>query len=185
MKFSIDSDGRGHYQSENWNNWKDRYQVNFEFQMVLEIPFNKNLNVSNHHDNLEVQNVTGALYAHNHHQDLILENVGSVVQASTHHGHVLVTHQDNPKKDSYYKTHHGDIKVSFNADLAAAVSLNSHHGSYFSDFDWKTSPIKTTVNSDKKGTKYSIGRNTTVIIGNGGPSLDFKTYHGDIYLLTK
>ena len=185
MKFTIDPDGRGYYHSRNWNDWKDRYQVSFEFDMTLEIPSDMNLNVSNHHDGLSVENISGDVYAHNHHKDLELRNIGSQIKASTHHGNVIVSHIDNPDADSYYKTHHGDIKVQFEDGLSADVSLKSHHGSFFSDFDWKTGPIKTSVDSDHKGTKYKIGKDTRVIIGSGGPSLDFRTHHGDIYLLSK
>lgn len=185
LQFTIDADGRGHYRSPNWNEWRDRYEVSFEFEIVLEIPSSQNLKASNHHSGLEVSNISGDLYVHNHHKDLVLENVGDHVEASTHHGDIVVTHTENPSQDSYYKTHHGDIKVEFNNGLDAAVSLKSHHGSFYSDFDWKTGPLNRSVEKNGKETKYKIGRDTQVVIGNGGPQLDFRTHHGDIFLIAK
>ncbi len=182
--FEIDADGEGHYnhQGDNWNK-RSRYKVEYEFTFELELPADTKLKVSNHHSGLTVTGMKGPLIANNHHKGLILKNVGSQVSANTHHGDIEVTHSSNPRVDSYYHTHHGNIKVTFQNGLGAEVSLKSHHGAFYSDFDWNYQPSKTSINSNQKGTKYKIGKDTVVRIGKGGPALDFKTHHGDIYLL--
>lgn len=182
--FEIDTDGQGHYnyKGDNWND-RNRYKVEYEFTFELELPADTKLRVSNHHSGLTVSGIKGALIAKNHHQDLILKNVGSQVSATTHHGDIEVTHSSNPSVDSYYRTHHGNIKVTFQSGFGALVSLKSHHGAFYSDFDWEYQPSQASINTNQKGTKYKIGKDTVVRIGKGGPALDFKTHHGDIYLL--
>jgi len=184
LKFKVDPDGRGHYQSPNWNNWNDRYQVSFEFVIVLEVPEGLNLEVSNHHSGLAVRGVTGDIRAHNHHEDLEINDAGANVQAESHHGDVTVSHTMNPTSDSYYETHHGDIRVSYRSGLNAEANLHTHHGAFYSDFDWDYSPLKVSQTKSSKGTKYKIGKDTVVKIGEGGPTLDFHTHHGSIYLLS-
>ncbi len=183
LKFKVDADGRGHYRSPNWNDWNDRYQVSFEFDIVLEIPTAMNLEVSNHHSGLEVKGVTGEIVAHNHHKDLSVENAGAHVQAESHHGDVTVSHTVNPNQDSNYETHHGDIRVSYQAGLNVEAKLHTHHGSFYTDFDWDYRPLQVSQTATGKGTKYKIGEDTVVRIGKGGPTLDFHTHHGSIYLL--
>ncbi|MBX2815348.1 MAG: hypothetical protein KTR24_05110 [Saprospiraceae bacterium] len=183
LKFQISPDGRGHYRSPNWNEWNDRYQVDFEFEIVLEIPAQMNLDVSNHHSALEVSGVRGTLHASNHHKDLLIEGAGSMVKAHSHHGDVTVTHASNPTKESDYQTHHGDIRVSYRSGLGAEAKMHTHHGSLYSDFDWTASPQKVSSSKSKRGTKYKIGKDTVVKIGSGGPTLNFDTHHGHIYLV--
>lgn len=182
LKFQISAEGEAGYRSPNWNDWNDRYRVSWEFDIELEIPSSMQLDVSNHHSGLEVRGVTGTLRANNHHRDLTIENCGSKVKAHTHHGDLIVTHQINPNSDCSYHTHHGDIRVSYQSGLSASAAMDTHHGSLYSDFEWSYDALQVSTTKGSKGTRYKIGKNTSIKIGEGGPKLDFDTHHGSIYL---
>ena len=89
----------------------------------------------------------------------------------------------NPDNDCQYESHHGDIRVAFQKNLSAEVFLKSHHGEFFTEFDWQPRASAITEKSNGKSTRYVVNDRTAVSIGSGGPELSFATWHGDIYLL--
>ena len=60
--------------------------------------------------------------------------------------------------------------------------MKSHHGSFYTDFDWKAMPVSVAREDGKSGTRYRWGNGTQVRIGSGGIKMDFRTHHGDVFL---
>ena len=181
--FKIDPDGKGQYESD-WNDRssRDRFEVEYAFEIELLVPKQLELWVSNHHSDLMIDNIQGDLYARNHHEDLAATNLGGNAKIINHHGDIEVSFTRNPDGECHFKTHHGTIRIAYQDDLDADVSLSSHHGEFFTAFDWQSVPVSASVDASQRGTRYVIKDRVVVRIGNGGPSHDFKTWHGDIYL---
>ena len=182
--FEIDENGFGHYNSCcNRNNDNKYVKVHHEFEVDLQLPKQLALQVSTRRKVLQIKDISGDLIAKTHHNDLFAENLGGNVKLKAHHGDIKVSFVQNPTDACSYSTHHGDITVEFRQGLAADVFLKSHHGDFFTDFDWTSQPVAVVKNELKKGTKYVVNARTAVQIGGGGPEQEFKTWHGDIYLL--
>ncbi len=182
--FRIDENGIGYYNSCCNSDWRDdRREIDYEFTIELEIPKSMNLYVATHREDLEIENFDGKLYARNHHDDLTAKNLGGVVSLRTHHGDITASFTKNPSDDCFYKTHHGDIKISYQDGFSSVAYFQSHHGSFFTDFDWSPETVPVVKTNLKNGTRYKMSNRTAVKIGSGGPEQDFKTWHGDIYLL--
>ncbi len=178
-------DGRVEYRTQDGFWWDEEKNsgIKFKFDIVMKVPAQTNLYVSTHEKDLKVSGMKGKLVARNHHNDIYLKNIGGSASVHTHHGDISLSYSKNPTEDGDYHSHHGDIKVYYQSSLSADVSLDSHHGEFFTDFDWQPKPIEVATNASNRGTKYYIGKGTQVRIGNGGVRQDFKTHHGDIYLL--
>ena len=188
-QLEIDENGRAHYRgwgNDSWNNKKSKvFEVKFEFDIEMEVPAQTDLYVSTHEERLEVTGMNGNLMASNHHNSIKLTDIGGNASVNTHHGDIELSYSRNPTDDCSYKTHHGDIRIYYPNALSADVSLDSHHGDFYTDFEWKPKPIEVSSKKASKGTTYYVGKGTNVRIGSGGIEQNFKTHHGDIYLLTR
>ncbi len=195
QEFRLDEEGHGYYHSDwNWNGNRrrnDRFDIKYQFKMVLELPRNIDLSVSTHREDLLIDGLNSDVFAQNHHGSVTLRNIGGNASVHTHHGSIKVDYTRNPDQAGTYHTHHGDISVKYLEGFSADVSLKSHHGEFFTDFDWTAAPANAQVSESdgqtRVGTKYAIksdGR-TFVTIGNGGLEQSFSTHHGSIYLLKR
>ena len=184
-RLEINETGGAHYHSrqENWNNPKIHYQQKVEMEIELQVPNFVPLFVSTHHKNLSVKNINADVLAQNHHGEINLESIGGNVNAYTHHGKIIASMTKAPNKDATFDTHHGNIEVSYPADLSGNLSLKTKHGNFFTDFDYQSVAMPTSLSKSKKGTKYKIEGGTNIQIGYGGPNLKLRTYHGSIYIL--
>jgi len=62
------------------------------------------------------------------------------------------------------------------------LDLDSYHGEFYTDFDWE--PMVSKIQkSNKKKTKYKVGSTTSVKIGGGKHMMNFKSHHGNMYIL--
>lgn len=187
-RLEINENGQAHYtnRSGNWNSSDNVfYKVKAEFTIELLIPSTTPLIASTHENNLIISGMKADLLAHNHHGKLDLKNIGGNVEAHTHHGNIDIDYSKNPTKDANFTTHHGSIQLQLQPNFAADVIMSSKHGNFFTDFNYEAMPMKINSKREKnhKGTKYKLGGGSAIRIGNGGPELNFKTYHGSIYLL--
>ncbi len=182
--FRINQGGIGYYNSCCNSGWRDdRREVDHEFTIELEIPRSLNLYVSTHRKDLEIEDFEGELYAHTHHGNLQAENLGGTVTLRSHHGDITAGFTKNPSADCSYKTHHGDIKISYQNGFSSVAYFESHHGSFYTEFDWSPQTVPVVKTNLKNGTRYKMSNATAVKIGSGGPEQNFKTWHGDIFLL--
>ena len=182
--FEIDENGYGHYNSCcNQRIDKNQVKVKYEFEIDVQVPKQLALHVSTHRKALKIRGINGDLFAKAHHNNLFADDLGGNVQLKAHHGDIKASFVRNPTAACSYSTHHGDISIEFREALAANVFLKSHHGDFFTDFDWTTQPVAVVENELKNGTRYVVNAKTSIRIGGGGPDQEFKTWHGDIYLL--
>lgn len=184
-RLEINENGGAHYNSkqENWNRPKIHYQQKVEMEIELQVPSFVPLFVSTHHKDLSVKNINADVLVQNHHGEIRLQAIGGNVNAHTHHGKIKASMTKAPTKDTNFDTHHGDIEVTYPRNLSADFSLKTKHGNFFTDFDYKLASLPTSLSNSKKGTKYKVEGGTNLQIGNGGPKLSLKTYHGSIYIL--
>ncbi len=184
-RLEINENGEAHYNSkqENWNQHKVHYQQKFEMEIELQVPNFVPLFVSTHKEDLSVTNINADVLAQNHHGEINLQAIGGNVSAYTHHGKIRASMTQTPTRDTNFSTHHGDIEVTYPRDLSGDFSLKTKHGNFYTDFDYEASSLPTSLSKSKKGTKYKVEGGTNLRIGNGGPKLDLKTYHGSIYIL--
>ena len=184
LNFEIDESGIGHYNSCcNRSNNRKKAKVKYEFEIELLIPRQLKLHVSTHRKTLRIQEIQGKLVAKNHHDDLFAENLGGNVKLKAHHGDIKASFIRNPTGPCSYFTHHGNITIGFPEELRADIYLKSHHGEFFTDFDWTSQPVAVVKNESEKGTKYMVNARTAIQVGGGGPQMEFRTWHGDIYLV--
>lgn len=187
-RLEINENGQAHYNNRN-NNWDSSnnvfYKVKAEFTVELQIPSTTPLIASTHKNDLSISGMKADLLAHNHHGKLDLKNIGGNVEAHTHHGNINIDYSKNPTKDANFTTHHGSIKLQLQSNFSADVTMSSKHGDFFTEFDYEAMPMKISSKKERnhKGTKYKLGGGSAIRIGDGGPELNFKTYHGSIYLL--
>ncbi|MEE9372195.1 MAG: hypothetical protein V3V00_04005 [Saprospiraceae bacterium] len=178
--------GIAHYNSRDSGKWRwsnnGERDVKYIFSFEVQMPMNIDFRVSTHKEDLRVNNMRGRLNASAHFGDIYLKGVKNLESVSGHHGKISVQFAANPSIDGKYRTHHGSIELEFPSTPSADVSMSSYHGKFFTDFDWKPIPFKTTKENNNRGTKYKIGSNTIVRMGNGRTKMSLKTHHGDMYI---
>lgn len=183
--FKIDDDGGSYYQGENWDNWSKnnikKYGVEYEFEIEASIPPHKNLYAATHHNDVKVAGIQGNTTVKSHHGNVYADTGGEIVVAKTHHGDVKVDHSSNSVSKGVYITHHGDIETSF-PQVSAMVSLKSHHGSFYTDFDYDHVAQKVNFNKDGKKTMYKYGGETNIKVGRGTGDFTYRTHHGDTFI---
>lgn len=186
-KLEINEEGSAYYTSRYQGNWDNQKHVfhtaKVIFTIELAIPKQTPLYISTHREKLTVQNINADVLAQNHHGSIYLDKIGGNVQAHTHHGHIEVGLTKVPTRDADFDTHHGNISLTFPSNLSADITLKTRHGQFFTDFDYQAIAMPVSLKTSNKGTKYKIDSGTRIRIGSGGPKLNFKTYHGSIYIL--
>lgn len=187
-QFKINADGSAGYNSNWQGDWNvltnsKRFNVESEFTIVLELPKSMKLMASVHHKDLKIEGVENVVRAGTHHGSVDVKGLRNDIDASSHHGDVTVQFDKNPQNKLNCHTHHGDITVAMQSGFSADVSMKSHHGAFYTDFDYKRMPSSISKkNSDNRGTKYKIGGDTKVRIGDGDVEVDFSTHHGDVFI---
>ena len=183
--FKMDDDGNSYYNGNDWNNWskddiKD-YGVEYEFIIEATVPASSNLYAATHHKDVNVSKINGNTTVKSHHGNVEAETGGNIIVAKSHHGDVLVKHSSRNVSQGTYKTHHGDIRTSF-PEVSADVTMKSHHGSFYVDFDYKHTAQKIKLQEEGRKTKYKIGDGTSIRIGSGGGKFTYATHHGNTYI---
>lgn len=173
------------YQNHSYNNG-DSFKsagIDSEFDFEISLPANTDGLVSTHKGDIDIHGVKGEIKVYNHFGDINLKGVQDVSKVHSHHGSLNVLFDKQPQHDLSLDTHHGDITISFKQTPSARLDLYSYHGSFFTDFEWQ--PLVTKVKTSGKNgkTKYKIGQNTNVQIGEGEHEIKFKSHHGDMYIL--
>ncbi|GLR17393.1 DUF4097 family beta strand repeat-containing protein [Portibacter lacus] len=183
--FKIDDDGSSYYQGENWDNWSKKnikdYGVEYEFEIEATVPPGVNLYAATHHKDVEVSGIQGNTTVKSHHGSVKASTGGSLVIAKTHHGDVTVDHSSSQVQKGIYKTHHGDIRTSF-PSVSAMASMDSHHGSFYTDFDYQHVAQKVNIKKDGTKAKYKYSGATSIKLGSGNGTLTYRTHHGDTFI---
>ncbi|GAB3908122.1 hypothetical protein GCM10028803_43140 [Larkinella knui] len=174
----------------NWNNGNGtnhrRIDYKYDLDFTVKVPYSMNLHVSTvNNGNVTVKDVSGSLFAHNVNGAITLTNIKGATDARTINGNVEANYLASPPEQSKYYTLNGDIKISYPANLSADLSFKSFQGEFYTDFpNAELLPAKVTKTQEKRsdGTVYKLNKDTAIRIGNGGKTLRFETFNGNVYI---
>ncbi|WP_128546211.1 DUF4097 family beta strand repeat-containing protein [Larkinella soli] len=171
----------------NWNNRNDRHiDYHFDLDFTVKVPYAMNLHVSTvNGGQVTIKDVTGNLNAHNVNGAITLTNVKGTSVVRTINGNVEANYLSTPPEKSSYYTLNGDIKISYPADLSADLQFKSFQGEFYTDFpNAELLPVKAIKTEERRGdgTVYKLSKDTSIRIGNGGRTLRFETFNGNVYI---
>lgn len=157
----------------------------YYFDFVLHVPRNTQLDLSTlNQGTIEASNLTAPIYASNLNGPIYLTGVSQSPKVHSLNGDIEVEHVALPEGDEYYSTLNGHIKLTYPANLSAEVTMKTHHGDLFTDFDWtRLMPNTETVSESNNKTIFKIQSKNRIQIKNGGPTIHMETMNGDLYLL--
>ena len=184
LRLKKNSSDRMGYKFDNRDDGDLPYE--YEFDIEIRVPNRMLVDVGTiNGDHVKVSNMqTTLLQVNNINGDVILDDVTGETHARTINGNVNVKFTSNPSVDSDYKTINGDIDVYFPDNLNADIHFSSLHGDVFTDFE-NVSYGQTDVQRerDKKGnSRYRVGREVPIRIGDGGPKHSFEVINGDVFI---
>ncbi|GAB2777617.1 hypothetical protein GCM10027275_20960 [Rhabdobacter roseus] len=177
-------DSRPSRERRDWG--RDKLEYDFTVDFTVKVPRAMNLNVSTiNRGDVTVKDVSGSLRVRNINGAIGLTNASGLTDAHTINGNLEATYASTPADASAYYTLNGDIKVSYPASLSADLQFKSFQGEFYTDFPQaETLPAQVVKNKEKRGDKtvYKLNKTTAVRIGNGGKTLRFETFNGNVYI---
>ncbi|MFD2571047.1 DUF4097 domain-containing protein [Spirosoma soli] len=174
----------------NRNNWRNRDDRRIEYDFTLDftvkVPSQMNLRVSTvNHGDVTVKDVAGAMRVSNVNGAIRLTNARGATDAHTINGNVEANYLASPPEKSSYYTLNGDIKVTYPANLSADLQFKTFQGEFYTDFPQaEILPVQVVKNEERKGDKtvYKLNKTTSIRLGNGGKTLRFETFNGNVYI---
>lgn len=174
----------------NRNNWKGRNDrkiaYDFTLDFTVKVPKEMNLIVSTiNRGNVTVTDVAGALKVNNINGAIKITNARGMTEARTINGNVDANYAATPPDKSSYYTLNGNINMTYPADLSADLRFKTFQGEFYTDYAEATIlPVEVTKNQEKKGDKtvYKLDKSTAIRVGNGGKTLRFETFNGNVYI---
>jgi DUF4097 and DUF4098 domain-containing protein YvlB len=78
----------------------------------------------------------------------------------------------------------GDIEVAFPPAIAADFRVNPGRGDVYTDFDVQLQPQSEIVEgaSERGRKQIRLEREMRLVVGGGGPAIQFKTFNGDVVI---
>ncbi|QJW91474.1 hypothetical protein HNV11_19860 [Spirosoma taeanense] len=170
--------------NRNENHRRIEYDFNLDF--TVKVPNQTNLAISTvNHGDVTVKDVAGALRVRNVNGAITLTNARGATDVHTINGDVDVNYLASPPDQSTYYTLNGAIRVTYPANLSADLYFKSFQGQFYTDFpNVEVLPVQVVKNQERRGdrTVYKLNTNTSIRIGNGGKTLRFETFNGNIYI---
>lgn len=180
-------DTRPSHERRNW----DRHEIDYDFNVdfTVKVPSQMNVRISTvNRGDVRVNDVAGALRLRNVNGAIELTNARGATDAHTINGNVEANYLATPAEPSSYYTLNGDIKVSYPDNLSADLQFKSFQGEFYTDFPQaQILPAQVVKNEERRGDKtvYKLNKTTAVRIGNGGKTLRFETFNGNVYIKKK
>jgi hypothetical protein len=134
---------------------------------------------------LTVTGVTGEHELENVNGGISATDIAGALVASTTNGNVRVSFTElMAGKAMSFSSFNGDVDVTFPANLAATLHINSGRGDLLTDFDVEVQPQPAVVERGGEGGRYQVRleRETRAIVGGGGPDMHFKTFNGNVMI---
>ncbi len=162
--------------------WNDPgYVVSFDFD--IRAPRQTELHLWTVNDgDIRVENVAGDFEVNNVNGGIEMTGISGSGRAHTINGKVQVAFASNPKEDSHFGSLNGRIEVTFQRNLSADLRYKTFNGGVYTDFPVSAlpSPITPVKRSGRLilRSEYQGAR-----IGNGGPTLEFDGFNGDVRIL--
>ena len=184
---SIYVDQPGHERStrsSSHSHWGDRgYDVGFDFD--IRAPRRTTLYLWTVNDgDINVQDIFGDFDVNNINGGIEMSNLSGSGRAHTINGPVKVAFASNPKTDSYFGSLNRDIEVSFQRNLSADLRFKSFNGGVYTDFPVTALPAISSTAARRNGKfVYKSDGYSGARVGNGGPTLEFDGFNGDVRIL--
>jgi hypothetical protein len=183
---SVFVDQPGHERSTNsssHSNWSDRgYEVSFNYEFRVPRQIAVRLRTINDGD-IRVEDINGDFDVNNINGGIEMSSMSGSGRAHTINGGVRVTFRNNPRNDSHFGSLNGNIEVTFPQSLSADVRFKTFNGGVYTDFPVTGVPVTLNASQRRDGrlvykNEYQLAR-----IGNGGPTLEFDGFNGDVRIL--
>jgi DUF4097 and DUF4098 domain-containing protein YvlB len=182
-----DDDDQTEQWGYNWNcNNHCHLSYDYKTSFLLKVPRGVNVVASTVNDgNIVIENVGGEVKADNVNGSISLTNISKSAEVSTINGDVDVDYSVNPLQECRFYTLNGDINAIFQKGLAANLSFESFNGDFYTNVnEIKPLPAQIQKAETGNGIKYKVSGNRYQV-GQGGVSLDFETFNGNVYLKEK
>jgi putative adhesin len=134
---------------------------------------------------LTVNGVVGEHELQNHNGDVFATDIGGSAVISTQNGEVRASFSElTPGKAMSFSSFNGDVDVAFPANFAAELQVNSGRGDLYTDFDVVAQPQAPVVESGGEPGRREIRmkREFRARVGAGGPTMQFRTFNGDVMI---
>lgn len=152
----------------------------------IEVPASTNLRLTTTMGDIGVEGVDGDLEVNAVNGGVTLTAVAGSVVAHSVNGRVLVTlTRVTPDQPMAFTSVNGAIDVTLPATVQANLTLRSHRGDVFTDFDLQLTSSPTAVETSRPGRGQVRAVGNTVITGTvngGGPDIEMRTVNGSVYV---
>lgn len=181
------------YLGDRWQNWRNdcRWADDYDFQLdwTVKVPAGISVTASTvNNGDLDISRIRGELHANNVNGDITISDIQNRLDVHTVNGNVDLDYVQAPTDGSKYYTLNGDINMYVPGSIDARVYFKSFNGDFFTEADdIQVAPmqVKQEQSGNKRGIKTKIEARSSMILGKGGPQLDFETFNGDVYLKKK
>lgn len=153
----------------------------------IQVPVKTNLKLETITGNaIVVDGVDGQIEVTNMKGDIKLVNVSGSVVAHTQNGNLFASVREvTPNKAMSLTSFNGNIDLTLAPATKANLKLRTDVGEAWTDIEIKRAPASPpVVNSVGRGGTSRITFDTTIngTINGGGPDIELRTFHGNIYL---
>jgi hypothetical protein len=114
-----------------------------------------------------------------------LTNVSGSVVANSMRGSIKATlARVTADKAMAFTSFNGSVDVTFPSAIKANFKLRSDGGDVFTDFDMQVRPVPRTETGDRKGGRFRLEVNNSVMgsVNGGGPEIELRSFHGDVFV---
>jgi hypothetical protein len=159
---------------------------NRTLNFTIRVPARTNLKLNTlRNGSISVQSVEGDLETSSMGGSVTLTNVSGSVVANSMRGSVKATlARVTAEKPMAFTSFNGSVDVTFPATIKANFKLRSDGGDVFTDFDIQLRPVPKTDTGDRKGGRFRLEVNNSVLgsVNGGGPEIELRTFHGDVFV---
>jgi len=161
------------------------YQVDFDF--TLHVPRHAEVDLRTVNDgDIRVTGIRGGYDVENINGGIEMLDVGGAGRVYALNGEVHVTFERNPSDESFFGSLNGDVEIEFRRDLAAELRLKTFNGDVYSDFEVSAATADAPERERRNGKHvYRVGKSFGVLVGGGGPRLEFDAFNGDIRIVNR
>lgn len=136
-------------------------------------------------DEIRLEGLLGDHELANQNGDVIGIDLSGSAVVMSHNGDIDMSFmQLTSGKTMSFVSFNGDIEVAFPPALAADFRVNPGRGDVYTDFDVQLQPRSAIVEGgSERGVKQvRLEREMRLVVGGGGPEIQFKTFNGDVVI---
>lgn len=169
----------GPFKDRDRNRDRRHYQFRHDFEVQVPKDIELDLRTVNGSE-VRAERTRGTFRVKNVNGKVEMLDVAGSGEVETINGRVNVRFVENPGKSTSFKTINGEIDVQFQPNLSAELRLKSFNGDAYTDFDFSSAGLATTVDRKDSPLRYRVDHNRVVRVGSGGVEHRFETLNGNI-----